>query len=141
MSQSQFPSAIGEAPLRRIPFTAGQEASIRALCNWMQIAAVVSIIGAIGKFVSAFTPRQDFGKVIDAAITFLIGLWIYQAGTAFRRVITTDEADQRHLMEGFTLLRRVFLLQSILLIIVFAFLVIALAAITLMMAAHGSVAR
>jgi hypothetical protein len=141
MSEPQYPSATGEAPLRRIPFTVAQEASIRALCNWMQIAAVVTILGAVGKFVSAFTPRQDFSKVIDAAITFLIGLWIYQVGTAFRNVIATDAADQRHLMEGFTLLRRVFLLQSILVIIVLTFLVIALVAVGLMMATQGSAAR
>ena len=132
------PSPTPEAPLSRIPFTARDEASIRALCNWMQIAAVVSIISAIAKFVSAFTPRQDFGKLIDAALTFLIALWIYQAGTAFRKVATTDTADQRHLMEGFALLRRVFLLQSILVIVVLTLLVIALVVVTLVLAAKGT---
>jgi hypothetical protein len=134
MSETPNPSPAPEAPLRRIPFTAAAEANLRALCGWMQVAAVFSILGAVAKVVSAFTPQRDFGKLIDAALTFLIGLWIYQAGTAFRKVATTDTADQRHLMEGFTLLRRVFLLQSILVIIVLTFLAVAVVLVTVLMA-------
>jgi hypothetical protein len=126
MTDKEYPAPTPEAPLRRIPFTARDEASIQALCNWMQVAAVVSIVGAVFKIVSAFTPRQDLGKIIDGLITFLIGLWIFQAGTAFRRVVATDTADQRYLMEGFALLRRVFLLQAILVIVVLTFLLIVL---------------
>jgi hypothetical protein len=133
MSEVPTPSEAPEAPLRRIPFSPRQEASLRALCNWMQVAAAISIVSAVAKLVSAFTPRQNLGNVIDAALTFLIGLWIYQAGTAFRQVATTDTADQRHLMEGFRLLRRVFLLQSILVIIVLAFLAVALVALSLVL--------
>jgi hypothetical protein len=128
------PAQAKPAPLARIPFTAQDEASIRALANWMQIAAVVAIVSAILKVVSAFVPQTDLGKLIDAGITFLIGLWVYQAATAFRRVAITDEADQHHLMTGFRLLRRVFLLQSILLIIVLTFLVIAMIVMALILA-------
>lgn len=145
MSENQNPSPspapTPEAPLSRIPFSPRAEASIRALCNWMQIAAVISIIGAVFKVVSAFAPRQDFTKLIDAAITFLIGLWIYQAGMAFRKVVTSDTADQSYLMEGFTLLRRVFLLQSILVIIALSFCVIVLGLAVLVMMMHGSGSR
>jgi hypothetical protein len=141
MPETPNPSPKPEAALSRLPFTARDEASIRALCNWMQIAAVFSIVGAIFKVVSAFTPRQDFSKLTDAVLTFLIGLWIYQAGTAFRKVATTDTADQNYLMEGFTLLRRVFLLQSILVIVGLTFLVIALVVVTLVMAMQAGVAR
>ena len=126
-----------ERPLSRIPFSPQAEASIRALAGWMQVAAVVSVLGAIGKLVSAFTPRYQPGHVIDAFITFLIGVWIYQAGAAFRRVAATDVADQRDLMEGFTHLRRVFLLESILVIISLASLVIALIIMTVFMVSHG----
>jgi Family of unknown function (DUF5362) len=138
MSDADSLSPSPEGPLARIPFGPRAEASLRALCNWMQIAAVISIVGAVFKVVSAFTPRHDLSKLVDAVITFLIGLWIYQAGTAFRKVVATDTADQRHLMEGFTLLRRVFLLQSILVIIVLAFLVIALIVGVLVFAARGT---
>jgi hypothetical protein len=134
MSEGPIPSPAPEAPLRRIPFSPRQEASLRALCNWMQIAAVISIVSAVAKVVSAFTPRLNPGNLIDAAITFLIGLWIYQAGTAFRAVATTDTADQRHLMDGFRLLRRVFLLQSVLVILALTFLVIALVVVVLAVA-------
>jgi hypothetical protein len=137
MSAADDLSPPPERRLSRIPFTARDEASIRALCNWMQVAAVASLVGAAFKLVSAFTPRQDFGKVIDAAITFLIGLWIYQAGVAFRKVATTDTADQSFLVEGFTLLRRVYLLQSILVIITLTFLVVALVVATVVMATRG----
>jgi hypothetical protein len=141
MSEGENLSRTPEAPLSHIPFTARGEASIRALANWMQITAVISIVAAVLKLVSAFTPRHDYSKIIDAVLTFLIGLWIYQAGTAFRKVATTDTADQRHLMEGFTLLRRVFLLQSILVIVVLTFLVVALVVLTLWIAARSGVSR
>jgi hypothetical protein len=134
MAEAVNPTPMPEAPLTHIPFTPRAEAGLRALCNWMQVAAVLSIVAALVKLVSAFTPRFDPGKIIDAVITFLIGLWIYQAGTAFRKVVTTDTADQRYLMDGFTLLRRVFLLQAILVIISLTFLVIALVVLTLAMA-------
>jgi hypothetical protein len=125
-----------EVSLTRIPFTPRQEASMRALCNWMQIAAIISFISAVGKLVSAFTPQRDYGQLIGAVITFLIALWIFQAGTAFRKVANTDTADQRYLMDGFVLLRRVFLLQAILVIIVLAFLVIALVVVGVVAATH-----
>jgi hypothetical protein len=125
-----------QEPLSRIPFSPRQEASLRALCNWMQVAAVSSIVSAVAKLVGAFTPRQNLGNAIDAALTFLIGLWVYQAGTAFRQVATTDTADQRHRREGFRLLRRVFLLQSVRVIIVLTLLVVALVVLALVMAAR-----
>src|SRR5262249_28456149 len=126
MPDETSPVPTPEAPLSRIPFSPRQEAGLRALCNWMQVAAVLTIAGAVGTLVSAFTPRFDGGNIISAVISFLLGLWTYQAGTAFRRVAATDTADQRHLMEGFRLLRSVFLLQSILVIAVLALLVVAL---------------
>ena len=124
MSEPTNASPTSPVPLSRIPFTAQDESSIKALCSWMQIAAVFSILGAIAVVVSAFTPRQNLGNLIDAALKFLVAVWIYQAAMAFRKVATTDTADQRHLLEGFTLLRRVFLLQSILVIFVLTFLVL-----------------
>lgn len=138
MPELHSPLPGSEAPLTHIPFSARTEASIRALCNWMQIAAVISILAAVGKGISAFAPRRDFGNLIDAVITLLIALWIYQASTAFRKVVTTDTADQSYLMEAFTLLRRVFLLQAILVILALTFLVIALVVITLVMLTHSN---
>ena len=130
-----------EVPLTRIPFTPRQEASLRALCSWMQIAAIISFISAVGKVVSAFTPQRDFGKLIEAVITFLIALWIFQAGTAFRKVANTDTADQRYLMDGFVLLRRVFLLQSILVIVALSLFVVAFGILAIVMVSRATMAR
>ena len=89
MSEAPVPSPAREVPLSRIPFSERQLASIRALCNWMQIVAVVSILAAVGKLIGAFTPKRDVGNLIDALITFLLALWTYQAATAFRNVANT----------------------------------------------------
>jgi hypothetical protein len=137
MSEGVPTARATERPLSRIPFTAQAEANVKDLSYWMHVAAVISVIGAVAEFVSAFTPRQDFGKVIGAVIQFVIGIWIYQAGTAFEKVATTDVADQHFLMKGFTLLRQVFLLQSIMVIIAFAFVLIALTVALLFMGVHS----
>lgn len=141
MTEPESVLPVPERRLGRIPFTARAEATIQALSNWMRIAAIFSIIGAVIKLVSAFAPRHDFSKIIDAVITFLIGLWIYQAGAAFRKVATSDTADQRHLMEGFTLLRRVFLLQAILVIIMLTFVILAIVVVTILAAAQATKAN
>jgi len=112
------------APLNRIPFTAQSEASIIALSKWMRVAAAVGILGAAGRIISVFGPHHDFGQLIGAAISLLMGIWTYQAADAFNRVATTDTADQSYLMRGFTLLRRVFLLQAILVFATLALLVV-----------------
>ncbi len=125
------------APLARIPFSPRAEASIRALAGWMQTAAVINFLAAGAKLVGSFTPRHHGGHVIDAVVTFLVGWWVYQAGVAFRKVATTDEADQRYLMEGFTRLRYVYLLQTVMLGISLAFIVIALVVAGVVLATHG----
>jgi hypothetical protein len=113
-----------EAPLSRIPFTPRAEASILELSKWMRIAAVIGMIGGVLRAVIAVMVRNDAGQLIGAIITFLVGLWSYQAAKAFAAVATTDTADQRYLMEGFSLLRRVFLLQAVLVIVGLAALVV-----------------
>lgn len=115
-----------QAPLSRIPFTARAEASILDLSKWMRISAVIGMIGGVLKGVVALGVRNDAGQLIGALVTFMIGFWSYQAASAFAAVATTDTADQRNLMEGFALLRRVFLLQAVLVILGLAVLMIAL---------------
>jgi len=115
-----------EEPLRRIPFTPRAEASILELSKWLRISAVIGMISAVLRVVVSFMVRNDAGQLIGAVVTFLIALWSYQAAGAFAAVATTDTADQRFLMQGFSLLRRVFLLQAALVIIVLAFLVVGL---------------
>jgi steroid 5-alpha reductase family enzyme len=115
-----------EAPLSRIPFTPRAEASILALSKWLRISAVIGMIGAVLRVLIALGVQNDAGQLIGAVVTFLVGLWSYQAAGKFAAVAQTDTADQRYLMEGFSLLRRVFLLQAVLVIIGLAFLVVGL---------------
>jgi hypothetical protein len=105
------------APLSRIPFTPRAEASIVELSKWMRISGVIGMIGGVLRVVIAIGVNNDVGQLIGAVVTFLIGLWSYRAANAFTAVATTDTADQRYLMDGFSLLRRVFLLQAALVII------------------------
>ena len=106
-----------EAPLSRIPFTPRAEASILSLSKWMRISAVIGMIASVAKVLIALVIRNDIGQLIGAVVTFLIAWWSYQAAGAFAAIATTDTADQRYLMEGFSLLRRVFLMQAVLVII------------------------
>jgi hypothetical protein len=124
-------------PLRRIPFSPADEAGIRALANWMQLAAVFGMVAAASKVLTAFWPESKPSSLIDAVLTLLLAVWTYQAGSSFRQVSATDTADQRHLMEGFTHLRRVFLLQSILVIVVLALMVLAVGVLAVVLAAKG----
>src|SRR5262249_36107277 len=103
-----------DAPLTRIPFTPRADASVLELSKWLRISAIIGMIGGVLRVVVAFGARNDAGQLIGGVVTFLIGLWSYQAANAFAAVATTDTADQRYLMEGFSLLRRVFLLQAVL---------------------------
>ena len=135
------PDPMSETPLTRIPFSPRAESSIRALATWMHIAGVVSMIGAVMRVVLAFTPRRDLSHLIGAVVMFLLGLWTYQAASAFGQVAATETADQRFLMRGFTLLRRVYLLQAILVIVMLALLVVALSVAALWFTARGGVAR
>jgi len=50
-----------------------------------------------------------------------VGTWSLQAATAFKNVATTDVADQAYLVQGFTKLRSIFLLQGLLILVGMAF--------------------
>jgi len=127
-----------EEPLRRIPFTPRAEASILELSKWLRISAVIGMISAVLRVVVSLTVRNDAGQLIGAVVTFLIAVWSFQAAGAFAAVATTDTADQRFLMQGFSLLRRVFLLQAVLVIIVLAFLVVGLVGAVIVLATRST---
>src|SRR6476620_4918431 len=96
-----------ETPLSRIPFTPRAEASILELSKWMRIAAVIGMVAAVLKVVIVLLiHNNDIGQLIGSVVTFLVGFWTYQAAGAFAAVAKTDTADQRYLMEGFSLLRK-----------------------------------
>jgi membrane protein YqaA with SNARE-associated domain len=114
-----------ETPLSRIPFTPRAEASILELSKWMRIAGVIGMIAAVLKVLVALLVRNDIGQIIGSVVTFLIGYWSYQAAGHFAAVAKTDVADQQYLMQGFSLLRRVFLMQAALVIIGLGVLIVA----------------
>ena len=74
-------------------------------------SGMISMAGAVLKVVITFVARHDVGQLASSLALFLVGLWSFRAAASFAAMATTDSADQRHLMEGLGLLRRVFLLQ------------------------------
>lgn len=110
-----------DLPLSHIPFTPRAEASILELSKWMRISGIIGIVASILKLCfGIFLHGSGLGGPIGAVVTFLVGYWSIQAASSFEAVARTDSEDQRHLMNGFGLLRRVFLLQAVMVILAFA---------------------
>ena len=105
---------------RRIPFTREDEERIASAGLWGMIAAITSMVsaglGAIaavaGKGASALVTQ-----VITVTLNLILGVWLYQASQAFRKVALTDEADEHYLLLGFSKLRAYFMMTGILIII------------------------
>lgn len=112
---------VSDAPMSRIPFTPRAEASILELSKWMRISGVISMAAAVLKLIVAITLGHGLGVPLGAIVTFLVGYWSFQAAGAFASVATSDTSDQRYLMDGFGLLRRVFLLQAVMIILALSF--------------------
>jgi len=106
-----------ETPLSRIPFSPRAEASIIELSKWMRISAMIGFVAAAIKLIFALVVRHDIGQIVGAVVTFLAAYWSNQAAGAFAAMAMTDNADQRYLMDGFSLLRKVFLMQASLVIL------------------------
>lgn len=110
-----------ESPLKRIPFTKATEERIGWLSTWMMIAAILELIAGAANVVTMFVPKFNFSHGLSAVLSILIGVWLLQAAGAFKKVVTSDTADQMYLVQGFSKLRLVFLLKSVLIIIMLAF--------------------
>ena len=107
--------------LSRIPFTTAAEARIKSLAWWLNILGWVSVVAGFLELVGLITPAHNPGQLGNAIIHLLVGYWCLQAAKAFNKVATTDENDQGYLVEGFRQLRKVFLLQGIMILIGLAF--------------------
>ena len=103
----------------RINFDAEDEAKMASAATWGQIVAVCTLLtGVIGLLTSFAAGFEDtIAALFAAAIHAGLGVSLYMASTAFRRVATTDEDDHGHLLNGFRHLRTYFAVQGILLII------------------------
>ncbi|MCK5798293.1 MAG: hypothetical protein KAI47_13970 [Deltaproteobacteria bacterium] len=111
----------------RIPFSRQDEARIRSAARWGGIAAVSSVSASLLDLLIKVLSGQGLGLAgiiagssVGLTISFILALYLYRASVAFRKVVTTDEADEHYLLEGFEELRRHFKVMGILMTIVTA---------------------
>ncbi len=113
---------------RRIPFQKEDEERIASAGVWGMIAAVTSIgstvIGAVVALMGKGTTAL-FTQVISITLNIILGVWLLQASAAFRKVATSDEADQHYLLLGFAKLRAYFMMTGIIIIIAVSLAVLA----------------
>jgi hypothetical protein len=114
-------TAQAKRGLSRIPFTVATEARIKSLSFWLTVVGWIGIAAAVVDLVSLATPGRNLGQIVNAIVHILVATWCFQAATAFKKVATTDEADQAYLVQGFFQLRKIFLFQGILILIGLAF--------------------
>lgn len=135
MSDVSGPPAPGE--LSRIPFTAAAEGQIKSLSFWLSVVGWLNAIAAVGDLINLLLPQRNLGQIFNLVLHVALAAWSLQAARAFRGVATTDVADQAYLVQGFTKLRSIFLLQGILIIVALAF----VAAVVLFLVLHGAGTR
>ena len=94
--------------------------SYRITAAALIIAAGASIASAGLDLLLSFLNRQGpaiVGQLVSTTLYVILGIWLLQASSAFRKVATTDVADQAHLLEGFTKLRNYFMMTGIVAIV------------------------
>ena len=79
-------------------------------------------------------PHRNVGQIVNLILHIAIATWSLQAARAFKSVATTDVADQAYLVQGFTKLRSIFLLQGVLILVGLAF----VTAVLLFLVLHGA---
>jgi len=119
--------------LSRIPFTIEAENQIKTLSFWLTVIGWLNVVAAVIVFLNLVLPARNLGLVVDLILYIAIGTWALQAAKAFKNVATTDVADQAYLVQGFTKLRSIFLLQGLLILVGMAF----VAAVLLFLVLHG----
>jgi hypothetical protein len=120
MATEPVPSEPGG--LSRIPFTAAAERQITTLSFWLSLVGWLNVAVLALDVLSLVLPGRNAGNVVNAILHAAIGVWSLQAARAFKNVATTDVADQAYLVQGFTKLRSIFLLQGVLILVGLAFL-------------------
>jgi hypothetical protein len=114
-------SAAENRGLARIPFSIEAEGHIKSLALWLSILGWLNIVAAVFNLIGVLSSVRNSGQFVNFLISLLLGIWARQAASAFRAVATTDTADQAYLVQGFTKLRAIFLLQGIMIIVGLAF--------------------
>jgi hypothetical protein len=134
---SDVPVAAGPGELSRIPFSAEAEGQIKSLSFWLAVVGWLNVIAAVGDFVNLVLPQRNLGLIFNLILHLAVATWSLQASRAFKSVATTDVADQAYLVQGFTGLRSIFLLQGVLIIVALAF----VTAVVLFLVVYGVAAR
>jgi hypothetical protein len=134
---SDVSESAGTGGLSRIPFTVAAEGQIKSLSFWLTVVGWLNVAAAVGDFVNLVLPQRNLGLIFNLVLHLAIATWSLQAARAFRNVATTDVADQAFLVQGFTKLRSIFLVQSILILVGLAF----VAAVVLFLVLHGAGSR
>jgi hypothetical protein len=107
--------------LSRIPFTIEAETQIKTLSFWLTVVAWLNVAAAVFVIVNLALPGRNLGLIADLILYVAIATWSFQAAGAFRNVAETDVADQAYLVQGFSKLRSIFLLQGMLVLVAMAF--------------------
>jgi hypothetical protein len=128
-SVQSTPEASG---LSRIPFTIEAEKQITRLSFWLTVIGWLNVAAAVIQLLNLVLARNP-GALVDLIINVAIATWSLQAAKAFQNVAATDVADQAYLVQGFSKLRSIFLLQGVLILIALAF----LTAVLLFLVVHG----
>ncbi len=96
------------------------------------VAGVITLISAIVILIAAFTEPQRFPEAINALIQgiffLLIGTWTKNAGSAFKRIVTTAGTDIENLMGALGELRKLYTLQYWLVILLLVFIILGIVA-------------
>ncbi len=115
------PAPPAPGGLSRIPFTVAAENQIKSLSFWLTVVGWLSAVAAVGDVINLATPQRNPGHIFGLILHIAIATWSLQAARAFKLVAMTDVADQAYLVEGFTKLRSIFLLQGVLVLVGLAF--------------------
>jgi len=129
---SRGESAPQTSGLSRIPFTIEAEKEIKALSFWLTILGWLGLVAGVFDVINIVTSR-NFAHIFNCVLHVVMGLWCLQAAEAFKKVATTDVADQAYLVTGFSKLRNIFWLQGIMIVVGLAFVV----AVLLFLLFHG----
>jgi hypothetical protein len=119
MSDAQATSESSE--LSRIPFTVEAERQILTLSFWLTVIGWLSIAAAVIMVINLLLPARNLGLLADLILYIAVATWALQAARAFKSVATTDQADQAYLVQGFSKLRSIFLLQGVMILVGLAF--------------------
>jgi len=131
---SDVPGTPESGGLSRIPFTVAAENQIKSLSFWLTVVGWLNVIAAVSDIINLVLPQRNLGQIVNVILHIAVAAWSLQAAKAFKSVATADVADQAYLVEGFTKLRSIFLLQGVLILVGLAF----VTAVLLFLVLHGA---